>query len=181
MSYHFSRAMRAMVSSYSGLIDLQAAQLLLPAHVVPVGDDVVDQPVAGHTEQEQVRYLVVAASAGDNAEVLGLPPADADLRRDIAVSVSAEAGHGVGQIGECVNQSCPDHLADGAHLAFAVQHSLAAPYLERHVAEAGALRAQVNHALDIVRPVGVKERADHRLSAVFARCRAGARPECLGS
>src|SRR5207244_1336552 len=71
-------------------------------------------------------------------------------------------------IGECVNQGCPDHLADGAHLAFAVQHPLAAPHLERHVAEAGALRAQVNRALDIVRPVGGKERADRRLSAVFA-------------
>src|SRR5712672_3438046 len=98
MSYHFSRAMRAMVSSCWGLIDLQAAQLLLPAHVVPVSDDVVDQPVAGHMEQEQVRQLVAAAGARDDAEVLGLSPADAGLRRDIAVSVGAQAGHGVGQI-----------------------------------------------------------------------------------
>src|SRR5580692_7323802 len=113
MSYHFSRAMRAMVSFCWGLIDLQAAQLLPPAHVVPVGDDVIDQPVAGHMEQEQMRCLVVAASARDSAEVLSLSPADADLRRDIAVCVGAQAGHGVGQIGECVNQSCPDHLADG--------------------------------------------------------------------
>ena len=63
-----------------GLIDLQAAQLLLPGHVVPVGDDVVDQPVAGHVEQEQVRQLVAAADGGDDAEVPGLGPADAGLR-----------------------------------------------------------------------------------------------------
>jgi hypothetical protein len=70
---------------------------------------------------------------------------------------------------------------NGAHLAFAVQHPLAAPHLEWHVAEAGALRAQLDHALDIVRPVGGEERADRRLGAVFARRRAGTGRQRHGS
>ena len=90
--------------------------------------------------------------------------------------IGAQASQAVVQVGEGVDQGGPDRLADSAYLAFAAQHPLTAPHLERHVAETGVLRAQVNHAFDIVRPVGGEERADSRLGAVFARRRAGTRP-----
>src|SRR5690348_17969326 len=47
--------------------------------------------------------------------VPGLGPADAGLRRDVAVWIGAQAGHGVDQVGEGVDQGGPDHLADGAY------------------------------------------------------------------
>jgi hypothetical protein len=115
-------------------------------------------------EQEQVRQVVVTAGVGDDAEVLGLRAADDDLCGDIALTVGTDRRHCVGQVGERVDQRGPDGLADGTHLSVAVQYPLAGPHLERHVPEIGVVGAQLGHPLDIVRPVGVEERADR------ARC-----------
>ena len=107
-----------------------------------------------------MRLAVVLARRGDQAPGQLLGALDVHLGDHVAVVVAGDGVHGVGQVRERGDQPGPQRLADGADLAVAAQHPLLAPQLDRHVGEVGVDRAQVGHAVDVVRAVAVEELGD---------------------
>src|SRR2546421_7630803 len=169
MLYHSSRFMRVIGASFLAstcsslcrhLVHLEPAELALPVGRIPIGGDFRDQALLADTKQEDMRQVVVESLVANRGEWFGLRPGDDYLERNVPLVIGGERRNLVGQVGKGVDEGPPDGLADGTHLAVAANDPLLAPYFEGDVVEVGVISAELDHALHVVRPVGLKECGD---------------------
>src|SRR5262249_33997749 len=125
--------------------------------VVGVGGDLVYFAEIVHMEHEEVWRPEVASASAHRDPVLRLRAADHDFRGHLATVSGYDARHLVGEIGKRVDQAGPQELPDRAHVTAACDDPLLATDLEGHGAEASLVVAQLDHAFDVVRAVGVEE------------------------